>query len=431
MEKELIKEIIADFHSSLLPEITPRELRVPLNSKKIISIIGVRRCGKTYFLFQLMKELLQTMDKKHLVYINFEDERLNFKTGELDLILQAYRELYPEINPGEIYFFFDEIQNVEGWDRFCRRVYDSVSQNVFITGSNSKLLSKEISTSLRGRALPYELFPLSFREYLDFHKVTPGLYSSGNRALVIHHFDRFLRFGGFPELVRFEDALKDKVIQEYYNSMLFRDLIERFEIKQVHILKYFLKRLFASLTRDFSINKIYNEMKSQGLKVGKDLLYGFLEQIESIYLMCIVKKYDPSVIRQELSEKKVYCIDNGLVNAVTFKFSKDSGKLLENITAIELLRRQKGTFFYRNAVECDFLIAEKEEVQTALQVSLSLADPDTREREIRGLIAACKRFGLSNGLIISREDNEEFQREGITVTVVPAYKYFLEKELEK
>ena len=137
MEKELIKEIIADFHSSLLPEITPRELRVPLNSKKIISIIGVRRCGKTYFLFQLMKELLQTMDKKHLVYINFEDERLNFKTGELDLILQAYRELYPEINPGEIYFFFDEIQNVEGWDRFCRRVYDSVSQNVFITGSDS------------------------------------------------------------------------------------------------------------------------------------------------------------------------------------------------------------------------------------------------------------------------------------------------------
>ncbi len=427
MEKSIIKEIIVDFHRSPLPQFNQRELKVPLNSEKIISIIGVRRCGKTYFLFQVMNELLQTMDKKHLVYINFEDERLNFKTDELDLILQSYRELYPETNLEDVHFFFDEIQNVDGWDRFTRRVYDSVSRNIFITGSNSKLLSKEISTSLRGRALPYEIFPLSFGEYLDFQKIETDIYSSKNRALIIHHFDRFLRFGGFPELVRFENALKDKVLQEYYNSMLFRDLIERFEIKQVHILKYFLKRLFASITKDFSVNKIFNELKSQDLKAGKDLLYQFLEQIESIYLMCILKKYDPSVVKQELSEKKVYCIDNGLINAVTFKFSKDTGKLLENIIVVELLRRQKGVFFHRNAVECDFVVMEKEEVREALQVTLSLADPDTREREIKGLLAACKRFKLDRGFIISREEEEEFSKDGVDIKVIPAYKYLLEK----
>jgi predicted AAA+ superfamily ATPase len=426
MEKETIKEVLVDFHRASLPGFNQRGLNVPLKSGKIISIIGVRRCGKTYFLFQVMKELLQNSDKKYLVYINFEDERLDFKRDELDLILQSYRELYPEVDLEEVYFFFDEIQNVEGWDRFTRRVYDSVSKNIFITGSNSKLLSKEISTSLRGRSLSYEIFPLSFSEYLRFHEIEVDFYSSKNRALILHHFDHFLRFGGFPELLRFENPLKDKVLQEYYNTMLFRDLIERFEIKQVHVLKYFLKRLLASLTKDFSVNKIYNELKSQGLKAGKSLLYEFLEQVESIYLMFILNKYDPSVVKQELSEKKVYCIDNGLVNAVTFKFSKDSGKLLENMIAVELLRQSKGIFFYRNTVECDFLVMEKGEMQGALQVSLSLTDSNTREREIRGLLAACKRFKLDLGWIISREEEEEFKKDGVHIKVIPAYKYLSE-----
>jgi predicted AAA+ superfamily ATPase len=428
MEKELIKEIIVDFHRSPLPEFNRRDLNVPLNSEKIISVIGVRRCGKTYFLFQVMKELLQSIDKKYLIYINFEDERLDFKKNELDLILQSYRELYPEVMLEKVYFFFDEIQNVDGWDKFTRRVYDSISKNIFITGSNSKLLSKEISTSLRGRALSFEIFPLSFREYLRFHEVELNFYSSKTRALILHLFDHFLRFGGFPELLRFENSLKDKVLQEYYNTMLFRDLIERFEIKQVHILKYFLKRLLASLTKDFSVNKIYNELKSQGLKVGKVLLYEFLDQIESIYLMFVLKKYDPSVVKQELSEKKIYCIDDGLVNAVTFKFSKDTGKLLENMITVELLRRHKDIFFYRNTAECDFIVMDKEEVQASLQVCLSLTDSNTREREIKGLLAACKRFNLDRGWIISREEEEEFNKNGVHIKVIPAYKYLLESD---
>jgi predicted AAA+ superfamily ATPase len=217
------------------------------------------------------------------------------------------------------------------------------------------------------------------------------------------------------------------MLQEYYNTMLFRDLVERYEIKQVHILKYFLKRLFASITKDISVNKIFNELKSQGLKVGKNLLYEFLEAVENIYLMVILKKYDASIVKQELSEKKIYCIDNGLINAVTFRFSEDTGKLLENLIAVELLKKEKKIFFYREKVECDLIIADKDEVCSAIQVSLSVKDPDTRQREIKGLLAACQRFRLTEGYIITDDEEETIVENGVKIKVIPAFKYLLEE----
>ena len=180
-----------------------------------------------------------------------------FKREELDLILQAYRELYPGINLQEVHFFFDEIQNIDGWDKFIRRIYESLGKNIYITGSNSKLLSKEISTSLRGRALSYKLFPLSFAEYLEFQGIEADSISSQGRAFMRNNFQRFLRYGGFPELLSMGQNLYDKILQEYYNTMIFRDLVERYEIKQVHVLKYFIKHLLNSITKDISVNKIY------------------------------------------------------------------------------------------------------------------------------------------------------------------------------
>lgn len=427
VKKDTVKQIIVDFHQTQLPDLKQRELTVPVDTGKVISIIGVRRSGKTYLLYGLMEKLRHSLAANRLVYINFEDERLDFERPELDLILQAYRELYPGIDLREVYFFFDEIQNVDGWDRFVRRVHDSVSRNIFITGSNSKLLSKEIATSLRGRTLTYEIFPLSFREYLDFLEMDwqKEFYSSEGRAIMHRRLEEYLRYGGFPELLRFENNLKDKVLQDYYDTMLFRDLVERYNIKQIHILKYFIKRLMASVTKDFSVNKIYNELKSQGLKLGKGLLYEFLDAVESIYLMFVLNRYSPSVVKQEMSEKKIYSIDNGLLNAVTFKFSKDTGKLLENMVGLDLLRQGKEIFFYRNRVECDFVVTEREQVLSALQVCLSTKDIDTREREIRGLVSACKKFNLDSGSIITLDEEEEFKTDGIQVNVVPAHKYLL------
>jgi predicted AAA+ superfamily ATPase len=430
MEKDIFRLVLNDFHDAPLPPLTRRQLTIPLDTGKIISIIGARRSGKTYFLFQVMKDLLDAgkktgFRKKHIVYINFEDERLDFKKEELDLILQVYRECYPGLNLEKTHFFFDEIQNVDGWERFVRRVHDTVSKNIYITGSNSKLLSKEIATSLRGRSLTYEIFPLSFREYLKFNRVKADYFSSRNRAAVKNTFNRFIEYGGFPEPVDRDDSLIDKMLQEYYNTIIFRDLVERYDIKQVHILKFFLKRLFASITKDISVNKIYNQLKSQGLKVGKNLLYEFLDAIETIYLMIILKKYDDSIVKQELAEKKAYCIDNGLLNAVTFRFHRDKGKLLENLIAVELLKEGKNIFFYRNRGECDFIITEKDRVCSPVQVCLTLNDLDTRQREIKGLVSACERFKLPKGFIITDDEEETIKEKNIEINVLPAFKYLL------
>ncbi|MCU0286929.1 MAG: ATP-binding protein [Acidobacteria bacterium] len=427
MKKDVLKQIIIDFHRGTLPQFHPRHLKVPVNSTKIISIIGARRSGKTYYLYQLMAELLkQNCPKTNLLYINFEDERLDFVQDELDLILQAYRELYPGVNLQEVHFFFDEIQNIDGWDKFIRRIYESLSKNIYITGSNSKLLGKEISTSLRGRALSYELFPLSFTEYLEFHHIETEYISSNGRALIRSRFQHFLRYGGFPELTAMDENLYDQILQEYYNTMIFRDLVERYEIKQIHILKYFLKRLLNAITKDISVNKIYNELKSQGIKIGKNLLYEFMESVEAIYLMVILLKYNESVIKQEFAEKKAYCIDNGLLNAVTLHYSGDKGKLLENSIGIELLKQKQEIFFYRENVECDFLLAGKEGIRSAVQVCLSLKEYETRRREIKGLTAACKRFKLSKGIIITDDEEEIIADADIEIKVIPAFKFLLE-----
>ena len=169
--KKKIKQIIRDFHLQKPFEVYSRELQLPINTHKIVTLMGVRRCGKTSILYETINRLTQTIDKKQILFFNFEDERFELNQESLDLILQAYMELYPEIEMSSTYLFFDEIQNVDGWEKFVRRVYDSVSQNIFITGSNSKLLSRDIATSLRGRTITYEVFPLSFREYLAFEKI--------------------------------------------------------------------------------------------------------------------------------------------------------------------------------------------------------------------------------------------------------------------
>ncbi|MCD6539710.1 MAG: AAA family ATPase, partial [Candidatus Omnitrophica bacterium] len=177
MEKEILKQIIRDFHKNRLPLSKPRTLKIPLNTRKIVTISGVRRSGKTFALFETIKKLLSlNVPQERILYVNFEDERLQIRRESLDAVVQAYRELYPDFNLNKCYFFFDEIQNIDGWEKFIRRIYDTVTKNIFVTGSNSKLLSREIATSLRGRTITYEVFPLSFREYLEFNKVDIDLY---------------------------------------------------------------------------------------------------------------------------------------------------------------------------------------------------------------------------------------------------------------
>ncbi len=423
-KKEIIKQIIRDFHTDRNFIVKPRLLQPPLDTGKIITLIGVRRCGKTSILYDTINRLSSKIPKNQILFLNFEDERLELKVDELDLILQGYRELYPNQDLKKCYFFFDEIQNVSGWEKFIRRVYDSVSKNIFITGSNSKLLGKEIATSLRGRALTFEVFPLSFREYLSFKDIVVDLYSSKNLAHIKNAFDKFLLDGAFPETLFLEERYINQTLQEYFNVLTFKDLVERYNIANTVALKFFLKRLIASSTKQISINKIYNELKSNGIKIGKNTLYDFLDYAQNIYLSLILHKYDNSLINKEMGEKKIYTIDIGLNNAIEFKFSDNLGKALENILFLELRRVYNDIFYYKDSgSECDFVISEKNRITKAFQVTYDMGENNTKNREIKGLINACKNFHLKEGSIITYDFEDEITADGIKIKIIPFYKW--------
>lgn len=424
-KKETLKQIIRDFNLQPVFEVKPRDVQVPLDTGKIITVMGVRRCGKTSILLDTVNRLAQSMDKTLIVFINFEDERLDLATDELDLIIQAYRELYPRQSLQDCYLFFDEIQNVEGWERFVRRVYDTVTKNIVLTGSNSRLLGSEIATSMRGRTLGMEVFPLSFSEFLRFQDLEADFHSSRHLAQLRNAQAEFLKQGGFPETLFIDQQHRTRLLQEYFNVLLYRDIVERYKVQNVMALKYFLKRLLTSTTKQLSIHKIYNELKSANIRVGKNTLYDFLDYAETVYLAQVLYRYDRSLVSRELGEKKVYAIDTGLCDAVEYRFSEDMGKALENAVFMELRRTGAELFFYRSeTLECDFLRVERGRVMEAIQVCHDLSSAETRRRELKGLRAACSRFGLNKGTIITGDDFDQWNIEQLKVDVVPFYRRF-------
>lgn len=428
-KKELIKIIIREFHSSTLPSYIPRSITIPTTSGKIITLVGPRRSGKTYMLYQIIDDIIKAGNsKENVLYINFEDERLDLQISEMDIILQAYRELYPSINFQKTYFFFDEIQNIKGWEKFIRRIYDSISKNIYITGSNSKLLGEEIATSLRGRTLKYEVLPLSFEEFLIFKKtkieIPQDFYNSSSKAKLINLFHEYMTWGSFPEIVFQSDELKLKILQEYYDVMIYRDLIERYKITDTFILKYLIKRLAETITKPLSINKIYNELKSQGIKIGKNTLYEYLEYLENAFLIRKILKYGRSVVRSELSDKKAYIVDNGILRAIKIYEKEDFGILLENLMFRELHRKTGKISFYKDQKECDFVVNEK----IPVQVCFDLSHDEVKKREIAGIMACCKQLHAQQGYIITFDDEDTLLINGCTYEIIPAYKWLLQQD---
>jgi len=423
--KTKLKKIILENQNSDFPSAIARNINIPLNFNIIISLIGARRSGKTYILYQKINELLKSgIKKEQILFLNFEDERLKLNTENLDQIIQAYTELYPEIDLKKTYFFFDEIQNVQGWEKFVRRIFDTKSRNIFITGSNSKLLSTEIATELRGRTITYTIFPLSLSEYLDFHKISKKLYPLKNKSKIIHYTQKFLTDGGFPETVFFDNKNRLKILQQYFNTMIFRDVVERYNISNIGTLKFFIKKIFAGVTKPFSVNKTYNDLKSLGYKVSNKYLYEYFDYCNTVFISQSVNKFDFSEIKQEKSDKKAYIIDNGLLSAIEFSVSENKGKLLENMVALEFLKAEKQIFYFKNNKECDFIVKNKNKY-LPVQVSYEISENETKLRELKGLAEACKYLNVKTGIIITFDQEEELFFQDIKVNIIPVYKYFL------
>lgn len=427
--KDVIKEMIEQQHVFLKTDkLVDRKLALPLDSEKIIVLSGVRRCGKTAVLKLTRNQLIKNKVPLHkTLFFSFDDERLMLKVDELDLILKAYRELYPAVSLEECYFFFDEIQNIEHWEKFVRRVYDNETKNLFLSGSNAKLLGSEIASSLRGRTLQFELFPLDFSEYLSFKKIDASFKTSEQKALLINEFHTFLKEGGFPETVFRPKSQQVQLLADYYQVLLFRDIVERYEVTRIHALKYFIQKLISNLSKPFSLNRIFNELKSQGVKVGKENLYEILEYIEAVYLGMRLYKFDYSIVNREMGDKKIFVIDNGLLNAISFQFSENTGILLENLVFI-WLRQLFGDnlFYHKQKSECDFILFDRDKPIFACQVCTSLHDLATKKREIKGLLEAMNYFNLTEGTIFTIDQEEEIEMDGKIIHVKALYKSMLE-----
>ena len=427
--KQILKSIILENQSQQLPDIQKRFIQIPINLNIIISIIGVRRSGKTYLLYDRINSLLKSgTPRENILYLNFEDERLNLTSDSLDLIIQSYTELFPSIKLSDCYLFFDEIQNVVGWEKFIRRLFDTKTRQIYITGSNSKLLSTEIATELRGRTLTFTVYPLSLSEYLDFNKIEKKIYPQQNKSTIIHYTEQFIYGGGFPEILFFDELNKRKMLQQYFNVMLIKDIVERYNISDISVLKFFIKKIVASVTKPFSINKTYNDLKSMGYKVSNKYLYNYFDYCSDIFLSKALNRFDFSEIKQEKSEKKVYISDNGLLRALEFSVSQNKGKLLENMVAMEFFKAESEVFYFKGSYECDFITLTNGKY-SAIQVCYDLTDKYTLQRELRGLLEACKYLNIKTGIILTFDSSGEFTENEIHITAIPVYEYFLNLKL--
>ena len=429
-KKELLKQLIAGFQALLPIEVCPRELTLPLDSGKIITVPGVRRCGKSSLFLLTINQLIREriIAKEQILFLNFDDERLHLNADNLDEILQAYRELYPAIPLKDVYMFFDEVQMADDWQPFVRRVYEQECRHIFLTGSNSRMLSSELATSLRGRTLQYEEFPLSFNEFCNFTDINTNYYVPENRAKLVNAFKTYLHGGGFPEVVLAAPLYKDRILQEYFFVMLYKDLVERYEIKNPEPIRYFIKRVMSNLAKPTSINRIYNELKSQGVSIGKNTLYDVIVQTESVYLFFSLTKYEPSLVKESTGDKKYYCIDNGLRSVLLNPHSEDNGKLLENAVFLHLrrnLRIQEELHYYKGKKECDFVVVEYDKVTRLIQVSYQIGDEEIRKREVDGLLEAAQATGCRGLTIVTMEAEAEWKEQDMSIHVVPAWKWML------
>jgi len=389
--KEQLKYIYTEAEERPLPRVLSRDVRVPLDSGKVVVLTGIRRSGKTSLLFEAMGRLLAAgVGRERIVYLNLEDDRIfPVAASELDSILRAHAELHPELAGEKRYLFLDEVQAVEGWERFVRRVYDGREWEICLTGSSSRLLRKDMASPMRGRSLHLEVYPLSFPEFLRFRGVEVKPKSRVAEARVIQSLEEYLEIGGFPEVVLAGAEWRDAILQEYADLILYKDLVEGFGIGNTHVLKLLLKQCMGHPAGFFSPNKFYSTLRSMGVKLSKDTLYAYLDHLEEAFILFPVRKWDRSLRVRSMNPSKLYVVDTGLTGR--FSVTPDRGKRLENAVFHHLRRRQRELFYLSNGHEVDLASAD-DAPQAAWNVAWSVHEATTREREIRSLDWARSRY---------------------------------------
>lgn len=383
-----------------------------LSYPNILAILGVRRSGKSVFSVLLAKEL-----KENFWYINFDDERLmSLKTEDLDKILQAFYELYGEIR----LIILDEPQNVTGWELFANRLRRT--KKVVITGSNSNLLSGELATHLTGRYINFTLYPFSFKEILNFK---PNIYLVEDIAKIQRQLDNYLKESGFPEFRNFGS----KIVEIIYQDIINKDCLDRYNIKNKKTFKELSKYLTSNFSSEFTYSKLSNIFSVKDVHTVKN----YVDYLKESFIITVIDRFSPKLKQQVISPKKAYVVDHGICNFLSFKLSKDTGKLLENITCIELLRRKSVNssleiYYWKDYQqnEVDFVVKQGSKIKTLIQVCQDLSEHETKEREINAILKASKELKCKDLIIISRDKEGEEIIENIKIKFVPLWKWLLE-----
>ncbi len=430
-----VRKILTEWHEFPLPELVGRDVNWrTFEEGRLVTVVGPRRAGKTWVCYELMQRLLDSgVPRGNILFINLEDERLHpMAGGELSSLLEVQEELYPASSAHPRYCLVDEVHNAPDWSHWARRV---VEQNqdlrLVLTGSSSRLLSSEIATELRGRARSITILPYSFREFTRLRSQetdhAPDLVHSRRAPAMRRLFTEYLDCGGFPDAINHSDRLE--VLQEYYRAMFRRDMVERFHVQNTALFDAYLKlqlSRFAALT---SLSSLETELKEMGYSLSRTTLGEYLSHARDVFLLFDVLKYTPSQRRQMRAPRKVYCVDQGLLNAVRFSVTEDRGRLLENLVFLQLRRHHtEGIYYHSESYECDFVLQSRQNPVEIVQACWDLSSERTRARELAGLVEAARAYSLDRGTIVTSSESEQLVHEGVSVNVRPYWEWALSYE---
>jgi predicted AAA+ superfamily ATPase len=432
---EILKEIILDDQEMANDTGVERHLKIETVQGKATVCIGVRRSGKSTFMRQIIEKLQKEgIPSTSIVHINFFDDRLHFlKEQGLSQIIDAYYQLFPEKkNKETVYFFLDEIQTIPEWELFVERLMRTEKCQVYITGSSARMLSREIATQMRGRSLSWEMYPFSFQEFLNARGIddipeTTRL-TSKMRSKVQNHFEEYWKCGGFPEVINASDSLRIKIHQEYFQTILYRDLVERHDISHPKALRDLALQLIDNTGSLYSINSLYGYLKAQEHKLQKSSITQYLEWLEDGYFLFSVRLYDASLSRSNANPKKIYCIDHSMVSSISSGILINSGHLLENLVFSTIRRKTPDIFYYRTKTgkEVDFIVLIDRAEKKLVQVCETMVEEKTRKREITALLEAMPEQKLSESIIVTRNESETIESEHGTIHVIPIWKFLLD-----
>lgn len=385
-----------------------------LQTSEILIISGIRRCGKSVLMQQIRDRLVEKD-----FFFNFDDERLvNFKLDDFQKLQECFVELFGEQHT----YYFDEIQNIEGWERFVRRLYNA-GNKIIITGSNARMLSRELGTHLTGRYIQVEIYPFSFQEYLVMNEIPVNaktLYTTTGRATMVKSFVKYMECGGFPKFLQDGSV---SYLTSLYESIIYRDILTRNGLTNEKEMLEMMFYLASNATKRVTYSSL-------GKVVGiqhPDTIKNYLEYIQQTYLISQLFRYDPSVKKQMMSPKKIYFVDNAIIKRIGFNATENNGVFLENLVFIELKRRGWDVYYYADKKECDFIVRKGLHISDAYQVTLKMDSPQTREREIAGVREAMQAYSLSKGYILTFEGKETINfDDGTIVEVVPVWEWILQ-----